>query len=87
MNELESLRSKINSIDEEIIKHLSERLSIAREIGAVKHKLSLPIGDLAREEELIKFHEKLAGDYGLDEDFIQRLFAHIINESKKQQVF
>jgi len=53
-SKLDSLRKKINGIDEQLLKLLRERLSLAREIGNLKKEAGLPLFDPARESEVIK---------------------------------
>ncbi len=54
MEKLHELRKRIDEIDEQIIRLLEERVRIAKEIGAIKRELNLPIRDEEREEEVLK---------------------------------
>jgi len=47
------LRSRIDEIDRELVKLISERLSICKKIGEVKSSLGLPIRDPVREDEIL----------------------------------
>jgi len=54
LEKLHELRKRIDEIDEQIIKLLEERVRIAKEIGAIKRELNLPIRDEKREEEVFR---------------------------------
>jgi len=54
LEKLHELRKRIDEIDEQIIRLLEERVRIAKEIGAIKRELNLPIRDEEREEEVLK---------------------------------
>ena len=43
MSELSELRQRIDALDGELLKLLNERTLIAREIGVIKNRESLPI--------------------------------------------
>lgn len=54
VDELRSLRQKIDRIDEEILKLLNERARLAKRIGEIKTKLNLPIHVPEREREIFE---------------------------------
>lgn len=47
------LRSRIDEIDRELARLISERLSICKKIGEVKSSLGLPVRDPVREGEVL----------------------------------
>ena len=53
MEDLKILREKIDKIDDEIVKLLSDRMACSEAIGEVKKSLSAPVADLKREDEII----------------------------------
>lgn len=53
MEKIKVLRDKIDEIDDEIVKLLSDRTACSEAIGKVKKSLSAPVADLKREEEII----------------------------------
>jgi len=57
---LQDLRSQINTVDEELLKLLAERMDIAREISEIKKLEGLSIVDADREKELLLQIEKKA---------------------------
>jgi len=53
INELSSLRQKIDALDTELLRLLNERAEYAKEIGAIKNRQSLPIYSPDREMKLL----------------------------------
>lgn len=82
---LETLRKKINTIDEDIIRLLAERQKVVKAIGQLKMEMGTTIIDPEREHALIEFHQRLGATYALSPDFIDQLFSIIILESRKLQ--
>lgn len=85
MTTIEELRIKINELDESIIKKLSERKQIAIEIGKIKSSQDIDVTDNKREEELMRFYEKLADQHQLQPEFVKKLFTIIIANSRGLQ--
>ena len=54
INDLASLRQKIDALDSELLRLLNERAEYAREIGAIKNRESLPIYSPDREMKLLR---------------------------------
>jgi len=80
--ELEALRLKINSIDDEILQLLSDRSEIVLQIG--KHKNEEKVVDLDREQKVLD--RLLAKSKGLySKDTIVRLWREIFQSSEKLQ--
>ncbi len=82
---LESLREKINAIDEKIIKLLSERRSLSKEVALAKEKSNSPIRDQKREEELLRRLIKLGKKFNLDSNFLSKVYYEIIEDSIRLQ--
>jgi chorismate mutase/prephenate dehydratase len=59
--ELETIRARVRTIDDEIFGLLIERVSLAREIGSLKKTKSRPIYDPKREAFNIERNRELAG--------------------------
>ncbi len=87
-NELDNLRVKINSIDNELIKLLNDRMNISIEIGKYKKSKNMKVFDKEREEslvnKLIEINNKTI-DKKIDEEFIKDLWDKIMNFSKNLQ--
>ena len=84
-NELKKLRRNIQKVDVSIVKAVSSRLAIARQIGKLKIKLKLPITDAPREIQQIKFFTKLAKAHKVPSALLLKIFEQLITESKRVQ--
>ena len=76
------LRKEIDRIDGEIFDLLKRRFEISKKIGRVKAGNGLDIEDIEREKAMI---EKRIEESGLSEDFVEKLFELIFEESKRLQ--
>ncbi len=85
MQELEHLRTIIDDIDSQLLCLLAKRQEIVKQVGEFKLKQNIPVLDQAREDSLYKYHQELSTKYGLSFDFIQDLFAMIMEHSRKTQ--
>ena len=54
MSDLDELRRRIDSIDDELLRLLNERAVVAKEIGAIKNREGLPIYSPEREDRVIR---------------------------------
>ena len=82
---IDELRKSIDKVDEEIVRLLAERKSIAKEIGKEKKIMRIPVVDVKREKEILENLRKKAKENGLEPDFIERLFRNILENSRKVQ--
>ncbi|MCK9217960.1 MAG: chorismate mutase [Firmicutes bacterium] len=84
MEDIKVLRSRIDKIDDELIKLFENRLDIAKRIGDIKRKNNIKVVDLKREEEVIRKNVSMVKnkDYS---DLAQCFFKNIIELSKKVQ--
>jgi chorismate mutase len=81
---IEDWRNRIDEIDLQLLELLNRRAACSIEIGKLKHQMSLSIISPEREEAVIaRALEQNPGP--LDADAIQRLFAAILEESKRLQ--
>ena len=81
---IDELREKINFLDDEILKLLSDRSKIVLEIG--KHKKDDSVVDLDREQKILnRLVSKFEGSYS--KDTIVRLWREIFQSSEKLQKF
>lgn len=84
MNDLNSLRERIETINIEILKLLSERGEIAKQIGHEKRKQGSAIYDPEREKEMInKLQDLNEGPF--DDNVIKQLFKEIFKASTELQ--
>ena len=82
---IESFRQEINLIDDELINLLSNRMTVARQIGAYKKKNNMTILQQKRWNDIIEKSKKQAAKSGLSEQFILSFIKAIHNESIDQQ--
>ena len=75
-------RKRIDEIDLELAKLLSERSNCVIEIGKIKRQKQLPVYDPEREKEIL---ERLLHDNRgpLDNEALKRLFERILDESRR----
>jgi chorismate mutase len=82
---LEALRSQIDSIDQQMLELLSQRMNIVEEIGKYKSKNEVTILQLRRWEKIISTRLKLGKSLGLSEDFVKKLLQLVHKESIQRQ--
>jgi len=82
MDRLLDFRRRIDDIDEQLVKLLNVRASIALEIGRIKHANGEPIYQPGREAEVLA-HVRESNKGPLDEGAVTRLFERIIDEARR----
>lgn len=81
---LAECRSQIDAIDLKILALLNERTRIVEEIGQIKQKLSLPIYEPKREDQV--FQNVTSNNHGpLSAEALKRIFERIIDEMRSIQ--
>jgi chorismate mutase/prephenate dehydratase len=86
MDERERIRKRIDEVDQEILSALSERASLAKQIGDYKKKMQLPIVDVAREQRILERIVEEAGKKGLPKDKTGKVYREIINLCRSVQM-
>lgn len=76
--EIKELRKEIDRLNVEIIDRIKERVDVAIQIGAVKHRYDMPVVDPAREKIVYERARELAEQRGVDPDAIERIFREIV---------
>jgi chorismate mutase/prephenate dehydratase len=84
-NQLESLRTEVDRIDDGILGLLSERRQAARQIASEKRKAERPFRDDTREEQLLVDRLAAAGRYDLEPDLVSRVWEQIMADSLRVQ--
>lgn len=84
-NDITDLREEINGIDSKLIKLLSDRRKLSKEVIRTKEKLQSPIRDQKRETELLSRLMKIGKKEGLDSHFLSKVFYEIIEDSVRLQ--
>ncbi len=82
---MQEIRKKINQIDEQLLKLLSERRKLSLEIVKYKNQDKASIRDRSREKELLTRLIETGRSYGLDAHYISKIFYEIIEDSVKLQ--
>ncbi len=82
MSDLDTLRRRIDELDEEIVRLLNARSACAVEIGELKRALGLAIYQPGREREVLE-HVTGVNPGPLDHAAIRRLYERIIDEARR----
>jgi chorismate mutase len=79
---IEALRARIDEIDRDLVRLLSERAACALSIGRLKELAGLPIYQPAREADVLR-NVRTANQGPLDHEAMTRLFERIIDEARR----
>jgi len=82
---MDETRKQINTIDALVIALLGKRMKFTKKIGKLKKKAGLAIWDKKREMRLRKIYKAIGKKDGLSEEFIDKLFDVIFDESRRLQ--
>lgn len=85
MNSLETLRSKIREIDDQIVRLIGARIETGKRIGAVKKQAGIPLRDYDVERSVLERTARDAESVGLAQPFVRSLMRLIISESRNEQ--
>jgi chorismate mutase len=78
LEEILPLRRKIDEIDRQILRLLSERLNISKKIGRIKKKHKIAVHDHPREDEVYTHIIKEASERGMDASKTKGIYREII---------
>lgn len=84
-SDLTRLREQLDVIDTQILKLLSQRMKISKDIGAIKQAHNMPIFQPARWQQVLDNQIAAARTLGLDDQFVKELTEKIHAESLRQQ--
>jgi chorismate mutase len=79
MQEIKQLRNRIDEVDEQILRSLSERVDICRSIGLVKEKHGIPIQDYPRENDVYAHIREKAAELGIDPSHVEAIYRQIVS--------
>jgi monofunctional chorismate mutase len=79
MDDLQKLREKINEVDDQILKALSERAKICKAIGDIKKQQGLSVRDISRENEVYQRVKEKSAKFSLDPAQIEAVYREIVN--------
>ena len=82
---LEELRRRVDELDENLVKLLAERLSVAEAIGHEKASGSVPPLDPKRERKVIERAVALAATGGMTADEVTEIYRSVIKFSRQRQ--
>ncbi|MGN0962135.1 MAG: chorismate mutase, partial [Clostridia bacterium] len=80
--EISEIRSRIEPIDDELLKLFLERMDLIEEVTNYKRENHMPINDFAREREILTRITKDAGDR---EMYVHHFFTNLFQLSKARQ--
>ena len=84
-NMLDSLRSRIDDIDHEILETLAARMKIVQQIGMYKKQNKVTALQVSRWSQMLEDRLSNASKLDLDESFIKTIFQIIHEDSVRQQ--
>lgn len=79
MDELKQLRKQVDSVDEQLLQLLSQRVQVCRSIGSIKKRQGLPVQDSRREQEVYQQVKAKAAQLGLNPAQIEAIYREIVN--------
>jgi chorismate mutase-like protein len=82
VSDIDTLRKRIDALDVELVRLLSERAACALEIGRLKERLGMPIYQPAREADVLT-NVRGANTGPLADEALTRLFERIIDEARR----
>jgi chorismate mutase/prephenate dehydratase len=80
-----ALRNEIDNIDQQLLQLLNRRLTVARDIGRLKHQEGGPIVDRQRESHILQRLNAL-NPGPLEQDTLGQIFAIIFSASRRVQI-
>ncbi|MBC8215159.1 MAG: chorismate mutase [Candidatus Marinimicrobia bacterium] len=83
-NTLQTLREKIDEIDQEILDLLVQRMEVARSVGDIKKQIEMAVEDKDREQAILNRLYGLTDD-PLTRKQIKRIFTSIFHTAKDVQ--
>ncbi len=82
LDEIDTLRQRIDELDEQLVRLLSARAACALAIGRAKKELGLEVYQPSREAEVLK-HVQQLNPGPLDNGAMRRLFERVIDEARR----
>ena len=84
---IEELRTRIDVIDEQLVRLLNVRVACAVEVGRLKHEAGMPIYQPEREAQVLSRVRQSATDPSgpLTAEAVVRIFERIIDEARRAE--
>lgn len=83
---LNSLRSEIDKLDDELLDLLARRMKVSQKIGRYKKEHNMPVLQAHRYEEMLARRARQAVERGMDREFMRSVMQAIHEESIRQQM-
>ncbi len=83
MDNLETYRKEIDTIDKQILSLLGKRFAIAKKIGEHKKAKNIAVIDKSRENEIIETLNNKAKEHNLSETFIKEIWHVFFKEAQR----
>jgi len=83
--DLESLRLRIDAIDNRIVELVNMRRRLSEQIGGLKKDSEKPVEDRSREQKVLEKIRKKSQSLEVDSDLTESIFKDIIKDSKQVQ--
>lgn len=84
--DMTSLRSKIDRLDNEILSLIVKRTEVCRNVGKIKLRVGRPVFDPDREKEVIEDRINFSRTLGIDDEFVRKIMILMMDYSKRVQV-
>jgi chorismate mutase/prephenate dehydratase len=79
MAEIEKLRKKVDTIDDQILAAIRERVKVCKAIGTAKKKQGKPVRDTSRENMVFERVKEKSAKLDLDSDGVEAVYREIVN--------
>ncbi|MGD9704484.1 MAG: chorismate mutase [Acidimicrobiia bacterium] len=86
MTDLSDLRARIDELDHELIRVVSERLAVCEEVARFKEGSDTPVIQPARVREVVTTRRQWAIDAGVDPDFAEQFVRVLLAETHRIEV-
>lgn len=83
--DLEALRSRIQKVDEALVRLIGERRALVLAIGRAKEALGLPVLDPPQEAKVVRRAAELARKSGVDEEAVRDILWRIVASARDEQ--
>jgi chorismate mutase len=84
---IEDLRSRIDVIDEQLVRLLNVRVACAVEVGRLKHEAGMPVYQPEREAQVLTRVRASATELSgpLEAEAVVRIFERVIDEARRAE--
>ena len=81
MDKLQNFRERIDTIDEKIIRLISERLGICKEVAEFKSENDIPMMQPERVKEVLRKRKELADELHINPALVGNIYKLIVEEA------